>query len=340
MQLTSNELFNQSFPIRKTALAASIASLLTGLITATPAYAINVNDNLKVEAKVFSDFTSISGSSSSAIDDAASGFHFSRAYFEVRGKTSKDDMVRITLDQKAADKSVFVKYAYWQHKYSDALTIKAGQNHTPLVDHLEGKMWGRRYISPIFVDKFHAETSSDLGVSILGKATKSIDYYVSIMNGEGYTHKTDGTGYAIMGRVEWHDAGAHVGIFNHTENDHSGIAGYDPTRVDVFGWWENQTFKIGGQYLTADDGSSKTRFDNGKGYNLLADLKLGKTTVFARYDTMDERNNGNNHTLAIAGVEFKAAKGVKVAFDYQTEDKGTPGSTSVDTIGAHTEFKF
>jgi hypothetical protein len=65
-----------------------------------------------------------------------------------------------------------------------------------------------------------------------------------------------------------------------------------------------------------------------------------KTTIFARYDSMDEMDTGNDHTLTIAGIEFEAAKGVMLAVDYQSDDPGTTGSKSVDMIGVHGQFKF
>lgn len=345
-----NKLARENITFRRTAIATAVASMAAGLLAATPAYAIKVNDNLEVNGKVFANFISVDGKDTTAADDAASGFHFDRAYFEVRGKLTPEDMVRITLDQKAPDGQVFVKYAYWQHKYSDAFSIKAGQNHTPLVDYIQTEMWGHRYVQKTFSDYFGAETSSDLGVSAFGDGGDNFDYYLSVMNGEGYTHKTDGAGYALMGRVEWHTAGAHVGLFGHSETDRDGIDGYDPTRAEIYAWWENDVFMIGGQYLTADDGDyadtvgSTAKFNDGAGYNILTNIKVpalgDKTTVFLRYDSMDAKDTGEDHTLTIAGIEFEAAKGVMLAVDYQSDDKGTADSKAVDTIGVHSQFKF
>jgi hypothetical protein len=338
----------KTMAFHKTAIATAVASLTAGFIATTPAHAYKVNDNLEVNGKVFSNFISVDGKATTADDDAASGFHFDRAYFEVRGKLTPEDMVRITLDQKAVDGSVFVKYAYWQHKYSDAATIKFGQNHTPLVDYIQTELWGHRYVQKTFSDYFGAQTSSDLGVSVLGKTGDNFDYYVSVMNGEGYTHKTNGAGYALMGRVEWHDAGTHVGLFQHSETDRDGSTGYDPSRTEVYAWWENDAFQIGGQYLTADDGdianTDTSKFKDGKGYNVLTNIKLpsmgNKTTLFVRYDAFDKRDSGTDRTLTIAGLEFEAAKGVMLAVDYQSDDPGTTGSKSVDTIGVHGQLKF
>jgi len=323
------------------AVAGSLAlALVTGTI---PAYAAKVTDNLKVNGKVFADYQSVSGNALSADDDAASGFHFTRAYFETRYMPDADNMIRITLDQKETDAAsgVFVKYAYWQHKMNDNATIKFGQHHTPLVDYLQTKMWGHRYVAKTFTDAVGAETSSDLGVSVAGKASDTIDYYVSYMNGEGYTKTPDGAGAAILGRAEFHTGGIHVGAYAHSETKRSGTADYDPSRQVVYAWWENDTLQIGGQYLTADDGTAATTFDNGTGYNVVANIQLPsmgkKTTLFARYDTMDAKDTGSDTTLTIAGVEFEAAPGVMLAPNVQTADDGTD---SVTTVGINGQFKF
>lgn len=321
---------------------AVVGSLATALVVgALPASAAKVNDNLQINGKVFADYQNVSGNATSAADDAASGFHFTRAYFETRYMPTANDMFRITLDQKAVNGSVFVKYAYWQHKYNDNLTIKFGQNHTPLVDYLQTEMWGHRYVAKTFTDQVGAETSSDLGLSLLGKAGDSVDYYVSFMNGEGYTKTPNGAGSAIMGRVEWHNNGVHVGAYAHSETKRNGTDNYDPSRQVVYAWWENDQFQVGGQYLKADDGTAATSFDNGKGYNVLANVKLPslgkKSKLFVRYDTMDAMDTGTDSTLTIAGLEFEAAPGVMVAPNVQSADDGTD---TVTTVGINTQFKF
>ena len=109
-------------------------------------------------------------------------------------------------------------------------------------------------------------------------------------------------------------------------------------------------FQIGGQFLKADDGDyadqagNTAKFNDGQGYNVLANVKIpamgDKTTAFVRYDSMDAKDTGDDHTLTIAGIEFAAAKGVMMAVDYQSDDEGTPGSDPVNTIGIHSQFKF
>ena len=311
------------------------------LAATTTANAYDVNDKLEVNGKVFANVISVDGNADSADDDAASGFHFDRAYFETRYHADDANMVRITLDQKAPDGNVFVKYAYWQHKFAGGAKIKVGQNHTPLVDYLQTEMWGHRYVAKTFTDAVGAETSSDIGVSVLGDAGDMFSYYVSLMNGEGYTNTPDGAGYAFEGRVEVKTAGAHIGAYAHSESKRNGVDSYDPSRGVVYAWWENDAFQIGAQYLSADDGDTATNFKDGTGYNVLANIKLpgmgNKTTAFVRYDTIDKQDTGTDQTLTIAGVEFQAAPGIMLAPNIQVADDGTDDIT---TVGVNGQYKF
>jgi hypothetical protein len=330
------------FRKRQIRSVATLGALTAALaFAATPAQAAKFKDfdKLEVNGKVFVNAISVDGMATSAADDAASGAHFERAYFETRYHADDDNMIRITLDQKAVDGSVFVKYAYWQRKLGP-VKIKVGQNHTPLVDYIQTHMWKHRYVQKTYADAVGAETSSDLGVSVLGEAGDMFDYYLSLMNGEGYTHTPDGAGYAFEGRVEVHASGAHVGLYGHTETKRDGVDNYDPQRELVYAWWENDRFEIGGQYLMADDGSAATKFDSGKGWNILANVKLPvgeKTTAFARYDTIDKKDTGTDETLTIAGVEFQAGPGIMLAPNVQIADDGTD---TVTTVGVHGQFKF
>jgi hypothetical protein len=318
---------------RKTLYAAAVAVLTAGLLGAGPAQAYDVNDKLEINGKGFVDWTQ-------AEDDADSGFHFTRAYYEMRYHSDADNMIRFTLDQKEPDTTVFVKYVYWQHKMGDH-KIKVGQTHTPLVDYLQTHMWGHRYVAKTFTDDVKAATSADLGVAVLGKVGDNFEYDVSVMNGEGYTKTTDGNGYALRGRIEGKASGFHVGLYGHTETERGGTANYDPTRELVYAYYDNGTVRAGGQYLMADDGSGGSTFNDGTGYNVLVNVKLPtgehKSEAFARYDSIDPMDTGTDTTLTIAGVEIEAAKGVMFAPNVQVRDDGT---TSETTWGVNGQIKF
>ncbi len=313
--------------------ALMMASLAAGMmLTAAPAHAYKVDDSLELKVKLFADWTV------AAKDDADAGFHNSRNYFEARKHLDNGDLVRLTLDTKANDQSTSLKYAYWQHKLNGNNKLKVGLHHTPLVDYYQNKVWGHRYVAKSFTDEIKAQTSSDAGVSLIGK-TGLVNYHVSIVNGEGYGHTMDGNGYAYAARVELATNGIKVGLFGYVESRHGGAVGPDRERYLGYLVYENDLFRVAGQYLTADD-SDSVAFKDATGYNVLANVKLpvgNKTVAFARYDSIDKQDNGTDSTLLIAGVEFEAAKGVTLAPTYKTKDTGT---VTEDTVAVYGRFKF
>lgn len=331
------------------ALSAALA------LTAAPAHAYKVNDQLELNAKIFAYW------STGDNDDANDGFHVDRTYVEARGHLQEGDTIRFTLDQKTdssgtlttsdsatvtdnASNKVFVKYAYWEHKTPYGFKVKVGQTHTPLLDYDEEHFWGYRFIAPAFADKAGAETSSDMGIAVTGKASDMFDYYVMVHNGEGYQHKPDGNGYAASGRVEVHASGTHLGVFAHEEKSHNGVKNYDPSRQLVYAFYENDLFRFGGEYLWADDGSaSGTSFQDGTGFNVQGRVRLpvGESTyAFARYDSVDKKDTGTDQTFTVAGVAFPVAKGVTLAPNVQITDTGVSGVDTNTVYGVKSQFKF
>jgi hypothetical protein len=317
------------------ALGGLAAALLVG---AVPAQAYKINDQLELNAKIFAKW--VSGNDNTSSD----GFHVDRTYVEGRGHLQDGDTIRFTLDQKTDDATggankVFVKYAYWQHPLGGGASIKVGQNHTPMIDYDEEHFWGRRYVAPTFIDSIGADTSSDIGVSVLGKAGDMVDYYVSAMNGEGYQHTPDGRGYSFSGRIEAHAQGFHGGFYDITETRHGGVKDYDPQRELFYAFYDSDLFRLGGEYLMADNGSGNTTFDSATGYNIQGQVKLpvADATLFARYDSLDKTKTAKTATFTVAGVEFPVAKGVVVTPNVQATDTGS-NSTTLYLVSS--EFKF
>lgn len=339
--------------IRSKIIVAATAAVLS---VGGTAHAYKLNDDLELNLKLFANVISVEDNSDQ------NGFHPTRGYLEVRRHIGDTDMLRLTLDQKKeadtaavinagpdsavtkADGRVFVKYAYWQHTFPFGVTMKVGQAHTPFVDYDESHFWGYRFVSTTFVDTWGLQTSSDNGLSLLGKAAGGMfEYYLSVLNGEGYQHTADGNGYAFAARVQANVSGFHLGVLSHDEGNRNGDSTYDPTRRLVFAFYGNDMFRLGGQYLwDADDGQGPTgKFYQATGYNLqgLVNLPTGdtKTSIFARYDSIDPQDTGVDQTLTIAGVSVEAAKGITLAPNVQIADNGT---TSVTTYGIHAQFKF
>jgi hypothetical protein len=222
----------------------------------------------------------------------ANGFHFARTYLTLIKRFDEGHHFRLTLDQmnnniggnscpNAAGPSggncheaspfglsgysgtgrneVFVKYAYYNHVVlPGALEVRVGQHQTPWVEYEEHR-WTYRYQAPIFVDQQNFQTSSDLGVSLMGKVLdKKVDYHVSFMNGEGYQNTPDGRSYAWLGRLSLEPVkGVILSYFGHTETLRNGVEGFNPHRelanLEVYDP-EKDRFKLNGQWVYADDG--------------------------------------------------------------------------------------
>lgn len=221
----------------------------------------------------------------------AQGFHFTRTYLNVRKYWEGGHHLRLTLDQmlnnvggnscpngagssagnchEAAPfglsafggngrNSTFVKFAYYNHVFVPGLELRAGMGQTPWIEYEEHR-WTYRYLFPIMTDQQNFQTSSDLGVSVLGKTWGNrFEYHVSFMNGEGYQNTPDGKGFAVLGRVSVEPLkGIIFSLFGHNERLRNGIEGFNPQRalgnIEVYDPTADR-FKLNLQAVWADDG--------------------------------------------------------------------------------------
>src|SRR3989449_1466592 len=227
----------------------------------------------------------------------ASGFHFTRTYLTLIKRFDEGHHFRLTLDQmvnhvggnscsqtgvtstvggsgsnchEAAPfglagyagtdrNSVFVKYAYYNHVFLPGLEVRLGQHQTPWIEYEEHR-WTYRFRGPVMVDEQNFQTSSDLGVSVLGKVLNNmVDYHISLQSGEGYQNTQDGRGLAALGRVSIEPfPGVIVSGFYHNERERNGIEGFNPQRllgnVEVYDP-QGDRFKVNAQVVWADDGA-------------------------------------------------------------------------------------
>ncbi len=250
---------------------------------------------IELKATFYFDFTYAGGDSftgnalQKGINDAqanankglANGFHFTRTYLTFIKRFDEGHHFRLTLDQminntgdangtEAAPfglsgyagggrNNTFVKYAYYNHVLLPGLEVRVGQHQTPWIEYEEHR-WTYRYLSPIMVDQQGFQTSSDMGVSLMGKVVdKMVDYHFAFMNGEGYQNTPNTRSYAWLGRVSVEPIkGVIISGFGHDETLRSGTEGFNPKRVlgnvEVYAP-ESDRFKVNAQYVWADDGA-------------------------------------------------------------------------------------
>lgn len=322
---------------------AALGLAAAGLMAAVPAHAAyQLGDNVSLGMKFFSDLTF-------SDNDADTGFHLKRSYVTLKAKVDDRLKLRLTLDQRDEDQAgakggVFVKYAYVDMELDANTTARLGLLDTPYVGYDEDVMWGYRFVAPTFTDQWGAQTSADLGASVMGAVRDGqVQYHVSVLNGEGYGNQTNGDGFALAGRVnvEVGDR-VQVGGFFHEEKGRGGVADYDPSREGLFAVYEDDRFRIAGQVLMADDNVAGQTFDTGRGYNVQGRLKLPKgdeAFAFGRYDRLDRKDTGNEESLFILGVSAKVGKALTLAPNIRRLDtNAAPGADQMLILNAQLDL--
>ena len=222
----------------------------------------------------------------------ANGFHFTRTYLTLIKRFDEGHHFRLTLDQMVNNvggnscsngagptaancheaapfglsgfsgtgrNADFVKYAYYNHVIMPGLELRVGQHQTPWIEYEEHR-WTYRFRSPIMVDEQNFQTSSDMGVSLLGKVLDGkLDYHFAFQNGEGYQNTPDARGFAGLGRVSVEPIkGIIISGFGQTERTRNGIEGFNPQRllgnIEAYDP-KSDRFKVNAQYVWGDDGA-------------------------------------------------------------------------------------
>ena len=360
----------KSIASKATMLGLSIASVVA---IAAPAQAeVKLPNGLTFGSAIFADYTgqtTATGGVTSAVqttaDDAANGFHVSRAYLYLVDKVDDNITARITLDSQTAPKaapSVFLKHAYIDYKLNDNATVEGGIGGTPWVSFVE-KLWGYRYLGStaniagkVFADKNGLLSSADGGVSVFGTAG-AFNYQVGAYNGEGYGGVANGGGLKIAGRVGYEaDMGLGVAAYYDTESKRLGTLNYNPTRTAAVVYFKQPMFTIGGEYLMASDfsgtvavaGVPTTAWADGKGFSVFANgLVTDNIRLFARYDSATPNTRtayaagtgaatlNRTNTVVTGGVSLIMAKGQELTLDYSSANDGAATATTVNTLSVN-----
>ena len=322
----------------KTGMKGLVAgAFAASMLWAAPAAAsYQIAEGLTLSAKAFSDFTY-------AEEDATGGFHLKRTYVTLKG-TRENLKFRVTLDQKAENGKVFVKYAYVDVAGPAASTVRLGQLNTPYVNWDEENFWGYRFVQDSFTQKAGLQTSADLGAGIMGQVRDGmVQYHISVLNGEGYQNPADGNGLALAGRVHVEVEDIKGGLFFHEEKKRNGTSGYNPSRWGIFAFIEQEVFRIGATYVKADDGTAGV-WDSGDAINVQGHVKVPVKTreywVFARYDALDMDALTPTSEFLVLGVSGTVGKSLTIAPNIKFEDDGVTPAINNTTIGVHAQVKL
>lgn len=177
----------------------------------------------KMDGTIFSGFEATDASvigipDRSGPTSTATGFQITRAYLDFRSEVTdgpyKKVNFRVTPDvgrvageghgcQTAAsggntavcsqknDYIFFLKYAYMDVPLASGLSVRLGQQHTPVVEGQAGtsftKYWNHRYLDRASTEELGMASSTDLGLALIYKHAY-FGAHALLANGEGFNH--------------------------------------------------------------------------------------------------------------------------------------------------------
>ena len=324
-------------------------------------------NNTTLSGKMFFDFTSIDDKNSDKgkSDKSGIGLDVKRFYLGVDHKFNDIWSANLTTDFNYASSdgqtSVFVKKAYVQGKFDQAAVFRIGSSDMPWIPFVE-KYYGFRYVENTITDRLKYGNSADWGLHLGGDigASKSLNYAVSVVNGNGYKNPGRSKGVDFEGRVG----------FVPFENMVVGIGGYSghrgqetenidavhtAERGDFMVAYASKDFRLGAEYFTAKNWNNvlSPLADKADGYSVWGSVAVADdVNLFARYDSSKLSKSLDREakdTYYNAGVEYQVTKGFKLAgvWKHGKVDKSvaTPvpphvQNTKTNEIGVFGEVSF
>jgi len=285
-------------------------------------------------------------------------FGLSRVYIDYKKSLDKDAAVRVTTDigyesTLSAKWNVYLKYAYFdlgnlQVPYVGLQTLRIGQSATHWIDYMQN-YWKFRYVAKTITDNTSFFSSADLGLAALGSLDFSslmipglgrIDYHTTLMNGNGYKISESNSGKDIGINLNseplfWGEKDkVTVGIGYLVEDafDSTSFGGLvqKATAMAAYEFSAPSSGLVFGEYYTAKNSTDGGASVGGQ-YQVVTD-----TNLFGRYDNY--KKSGSDYNLLIAGVERNWGSNVKIALDYQLQNKNSAEDSK--KLYVHTRVKW
>jgi hypothetical protein len=291
------------------------------------------SDDTVISGRVFYDLTSIRQTPTPNAKNGV-GFDIKRTYFGVDHKFNDTYSANLTLDSTGynattGNVAVFVKKAYIQAKYSDALVIKAGAADMPWIPFVED-IYGYRFVEKTLTDDNSFANSADWGVFASGKfGGNLVGYSLAAVNGGGYKNSTRTKTMDLEGRVNLNLGKVVLAVGGYTGKLGKDVQAASPTtfhtvgRFDALAAYVDPRFRVGVEYFSAQNWKTIASVapDRSEGYSVFGSFNLmPKVSVFARHDwltpsqTLHGPEKGDYYNL---GVSYEPVKIVDFALVYK-----------------------
>lgn len=318
-----------------------------------------VNDT-KVGGRIFFDATRIQQENNGNRTNATGfGFDVTRFYLTVDHKFDDVWTANLTTDAQYLSApganqpnsvEVFIKKAYVQAKYSNALVLRAGAADTPWVPFVE-KYYGMRYVQNTLTDRLSYGTSADWGVHVGGESESGLNYAASVTNGRGYRNPSRSKSVDFEGRLGYAPTqNTIVAVGGYTGNRGNETETVDTphtaNRVNLMAAYASSKYRLGGEWFQAKDWAvTNIVSDKADGFSVWGSAALTKSgiTAFARYDKVDPNkstNPGFQNTYYHLGLEFPVIKGLKLATVYKYTKAETASELETREFGMWGDLQF
>lgn len=324
-------------------------------------------DDTSVSGKMYADFSHISqrNSDTGKTDKSGIGLDVKRFYLGVDHKFNDIWSANLTTDfnyvSHDGQTNLFVKKAYVQGRFDQALVFRAGSADMPwigFVDHY----YGFRYVENSITDRLKYANSADWGLHLGGDigARKSLNYAVSVVNGNGYKNPGRSRGMDVEGRVGFVPFENMViavgGYSGHRGQETQSVdAIHTARRGDVLVAYAGEKFRLGGEYFTARNWNNvlSPLTDKADGYSFWGSAKLADDfALFARYDHARLSKHLDPEATDVYynfGLEYQVTRGFKLAAVYKHEKRDRSVTAPIlphvqnvktDEVGLFGEVKF
>jgi hypothetical protein len=315
--------------------------------TTTDALAKLINDT-SISGKIYVDMTHVEQTANGNSTNASgTGMDVKRFYLSVSHKFDDVWSANLTTDfnyvSNDGETNLFVKKAYVQGKFSDALVFRAGSADLPWVPFVEN-YYGFRYVENTLIDRLKFGTSADWGLHLGGTLGQNgrFNYATSVVNGAGYKNPGRGKGMDFEGRVGFSpikNTIIAVGGYSGTLGKETELvdAQHTASRTDFIAAYANDRTRFGVEYFRANNWNNvlSSASDDADGYSVWGSIGLGdKMSLFARYDSANPSNDLNpslEDTYYNLGLEFPVRKGFKISTVYKHESLDDDGAIDIDT---------
>ncbi len=371
----------QATQTRTDAVIKTIPTQVNTAVAAIPKPKVGWWGDTSISGRMYGDISNINQKTDGvavAGNPNGTNFDVKRFYISVDHKFNDIYSADFTTDFNydsgpAGATQLYIKKAYLQAKYSDALVVRLGAADLPWVPFVED-IYGNRYIENVMIDRDKFGTSADWGAHVSGKLPAGMitfNYAISAINGMGYKKPGFIAGVNrsndmdVEGRLSATAKDFTVAVGGYSGKLGNAVQGtttyHSAERFDALVAYTGKRIRLGGEYFYASDWSDVKQANplltnSSEGLSVFGKVMFTpEFSAFGRYDWVKPKKTT---TPALVdnyfnvGLTYSPAKIVDLSLVYKRDkvdngtistQNGTIGgvhSGTYDEIGLFTQFRW